>query len=192
MPVAAVHQDALPVAPVQPVRPAALQPLRPAVAVPALQAVLPPSAISAIARVEAAVLPLPAQAPVASVAPIQPLPQPQIFHVDEAALVPPAPIAAPSPAAASEPPAMASDDDRPQATFDRTLTAGAQLELSVATGSGNIQIVHGSGGTVHIHGIVRAGSEGTAEQVRQVADNPPIEQTGDIIRIGSHQENQEV
>jgi hypothetical protein len=193
VPVAAVHQDALPVAPA---RPTALQPLPPALAVPALQAVLPSEAISVIARVEAAVMPLPAQAPVAPVAPIQPLPQPQVFPVSgfvtEAALVPPAPIAAPSPAAAPAPPAMASDDGRPQATFDRTLTAGAQLALSVATGSGNIKIVHGSGSTVHIHGIVRAGSEGTAEQVRQVADNPPIEQTGDIIRIGSHQENQEI
>ena len=185
VPVAAVHQDALPIAPV---RPAALQPLRPAAAAPALQVVLPPAAISAIARVEAAVMP---QAPVAPVAPIQPLPQPQVSHVEEPALVPPAPIAAPSPAAAPAPPVMAADDDRPQATFDRTLTAGAQLVLWVSTGSGNIKIVHGSGSTVQIHGIVRAGHDGTPDQVREIAANPPIEQSGNTIRIGPHQDNQE-
>lgn len=180
VPIAAVHQAALPVAPV---RPSAVQPLPANVAAPAIQAVLPPAAISVIAHVESAVMP---QTPVAPVAPIQPLPQPQAFNLIQAALVPPAPIAAPAP----EPPSMAADD-HPQATFDRTLTVGTEVALSVATGSGNIQLVHGSGNTVHIHGVVRADSEGTAEQVNQVVANPPIEQNGDVVRIGSREGNQE-
>lgn len=185
----AARQAAHSVAPVPSSLPA-LQPLPPAAVLPSLNAVLPSAALPAIARLEAAVMALPELAPVAPVAPIpqpQALPVPQAFPVNESALEPP-----PAPIAAPELPVMGADNDGPQATFDRTLTAGAQLALSVATGSGNIQIVHGSGNTVHIHGIVRAGHEGTAEQVQAVAANPPIEQSGDVIRIGAHQENQEM
>ncbi len=78
-------------------------------------------------------------------------------------------------------PALASE-----ATFERSLTVNGRVELSVSTGSGNIKLIHGSSGQVHILGHVRSGWGGSDEQVKQIAANPPIEQTGNIIRIGAH------
>jgi DUF4097 and DUF4098 domain-containing protein YvlB len=76
-----------------------------------------------------------------------------------------------------------------EATFDRTLSVSGRVELSVSTGSGNIHITHGAGNQVHIWGKVKSGWGGSDERVRQIAANPPIEQTGSIIRIGGHHEN---
>src|SRR6185437_6759999 len=78
-----------------------------------------------------------------------------------------------------------------EATFDRTLSVSGRVDLSVATGSGNIHITRGSGTQVVIHGRVRSnwGSGNGDQRVREVAANPPIEQTGNIIRIGARHEN---
>ncbi len=81
-------------------------------------------------------------------------------------------------------PALASE-----ATFDRNLTVNGRVELSVATGSGNIHLTHGSGNQVHIVGHVKSGWGGSDEQVKQIAANPPIDQTGNIIRIGARHQN---
>ncbi len=82
-------------------------------------------------------------------------------------------------------PAMASE-----ASFDRTLTVSGRVELSVATGSGNIRLSRGLGNQVHIFGKVKSGwGGGSDEKVREIANHPPIEQTGNIIRIGGHHEN---
>ena len=76
-----------------------------------------------------------------------------------------------------------------EATFDRTLTVSGRVELSVSTGSGNIHIIHGAGNQVHIFGKVKSGWGGSEERVREIAANPPIEQTGNIVRIGGRHEN---
>jgi hypothetical protein len=81
-------------------------------------------------------------------------------------------------------PALASE-----ATFERNLTVNGRVELSVATGSGNIHLTRGSGGRVHIFGRVKSSWGGSEERVREIAANPPIEQTGNIIRIGARHEN---
>ncbi len=81
-------------------------------------------------------------------------------------------------------PALASE-----ATFDRTLTVNGQVELTVATGSGNIHLTRGTGNQVHIYGKVKSGWGGSDEQVREIAAHPPIEQTGNIVRIGARHEN---
>ena len=81
-------------------------------------------------------------------------------------------------------PALASEQ-----TFERNLSVNGRVELSVATGSGNIHITHGSGSQIHIFGKVKSSWGGSEEKVREIAANPPIEQTGNIIRIGSHHEN---
>jgi hypothetical protein len=81
-------------------------------------------------------------------------------------------------------PALASE-----ATFDRTLTVSGRVELTVATGSGNIHLTHGSGGQVHVFGKVKSGWGGSEERVKEIAANPPIEQTGNIIRIGARHES---
>ncbi len=81
-------------------------------------------------------------------------------------------------------PALASE-----ATFDRNLTVNGRVELSVATGSGYIHLTHGSGNQVHIVGHVKSNWGASDEQVKQIAANPPIDQTGNIIRIGARHQN---
>ena len=79
--------------------------------------------------------------------------------------------------------------------FERTLTVSGQVQLSVETGSGNIQLTRGADNQVHILGKVKVslggwGSRGGSEEkAKEIAANPPIEQTGNIVRIGGHHEN---
>ena len=81
-------------------------------------------------------------------------------------------------------PALASE-----ASFDRTLSLNGRAELSIHTGAGNIHLIRGSDNRVHIFGKVKAGWGGSDEKVRNIAAHPPIEQTGNIVRIGAHTEN---
>jgi len=76
-----------------------------------------------------------------------------------------------------------------EATFERNLTVSGHVELNVSTGSGNIHITHGSAGQIHIFGKVKSGWGANEEQVREIAAHPPIEQTGNIVRIGGRHEN---
>ncbi len=76
-----------------------------------------------------------------------------------------------------------------EATFERNLTVSGKVELSVSTGSGHIHLTKGSGNQVHIYGHVKSSWGSSEERVQQIAKNPPIEQTGNIIRIGGHHEN---
>ena len=86
--------------------------------------------------------------------------------------------------AAAAVPALAAE-----ATFDRNLSVNGRVELSVSTGSGSIHLTRGSGNTVHVFGRVRSNWGEGEGRVREIAANPPIEQTGNIIRIGTHHEN---
>jgi DUF4097 and DUF4098 domain-containing protein YvlB len=82
-------------------------------------------------------------------------------------------------------PALASE-----ATFERNLNVNGRVELAVSTGSGHIHLTQGSGNQVHISGRVKSNWNSDNEQrVREIAANPPIEQTGNIIRIGKNHEN---
>ncbi|MGA2536457.1 MAG: DUF4097 family beta strand repeat-containing protein [Terracidiphilus sp.] len=76
-----------------------------------------------------------------------------------------------------------------EATFERTLTTNGHVELSVGTGSGYIHLKQGAGNQVHVFAKVRSNWGGSDEKVREIAANPPIEQTGNIIRIGARHEN---
>jgi hypothetical protein len=76
-----------------------------------------------------------------------------------------------------------------EANFDRNLSVNGRVELSVGTGSGHIHISHGSSSAVHIHGTVRSNWGANEDRVREIAANPPIEQTGNIIRVGKNHEN---
>jgi DUF4097 and DUF4098 domain-containing protein YvlB len=76
-----------------------------------------------------------------------------------------------------------------EATFDRTLSVSGHVQLDVGTGSGNIHLTQGSGSQVKIHGHVKSNWGGSEDRVREIAANPPIEQTGNIIRIGKTHEN---
>ncbi|MDE3201004.1 MAG: DUF4097 family beta strand repeat protein [Acidobacteriota bacterium] len=81
-------------------------------------------------------------------------------------------------------PALASE-----ATFERNLSVNGRVDLSVATGSGNVHITRGTGNQVHIFGRVHSSWGSNEARVREIAANPPIEQTGNIIRIGHRHEN---
>ena len=76
-----------------------------------------------------------------------------------------------------------------EATFERTLTMSGQVQLSVSTGAGNIHLTRGAGNQVHIFGKVKSGWGVSEERVKAIAANPPVEQTGNIVRIGGHHEN---
>ena len=76
-----------------------------------------------------------------------------------------------------------------EATFERTLTVSGHVELDVATGSGSIHLTRGTGNQVHIVGRVRSSWGGNDAQVREIADHPPIEQVGNIVRIGERHQN---
>jgi hypothetical protein len=58
----------------------------------------------------------------------------------------------------------------------------------VSTSSGNIDLTRGSSNQIHIHGQIHVSREGSEGQARQIAANPPIEQTGNVIRVGHERE----
>jgi len=86
--------------------------------------------------------------------------------------------------------APASASAQTEATFDRTLNVSGPVSLDVSTGSGNIAIRGGPNDKVEVHGRIRANSKwlgssrGAEDAVRTLQANPPIEQSGQVIRIG--------
>ena len=77
-----------------------------------------------------------------------------------------------------------------EGSFDRTLKVTGTVDLDVSTGSGAITINRGSEGQVVIHATIRANDMGwfsggdPAARIKAIQDNPPIEQSGNVIRIG--------
>jgi hypothetical protein len=74
--------------------------------------------------------------------------------------------------------------------FTRTLNVSGIPDLDVSTGSGSISIRNGPSNLVEIRGKIRAGdgwwrsSRDAEDLVRRIEANPPIEQSGQTIRIG--------
>jgi hypothetical protein len=91
---------------------------------------------------------------------------------------------------AATPAASAQDRFTVEGKFERTLKVTGDVDLTVTTGSGSIDTRTGEGGTVRISAIIRARSDSrrsesaTEALVRRIEANPPIEQTGNVIRIG--------
>jgi Toastrack DUF4097 len=87
-------------------------------------------------------------------------------------------------ACASAAPALASAEG----TFERNLNVSGAVMLEVTTGSGNIHVQAGGGNQVHIIGHIKAndwwGGSNADEKVRRIQANPPIQQSGNDIRIG--------
>jgi putative adhesin len=82
-------------------------------------------------------------------------------------------------------PALASE-----ATFERNLSVNGRVDLAISTGSGYIHLTRGAGNQVHIVGRVHSGwGDSNDARVHEIAANPPIEQTGNIVRVGTHHEN---
>src|ERR1051326_8942092 len=77
-----------------------------------------------------------------------------------------------------------------EGSFVRTLTVSGAVDLEVSTGSGSIDVRRGTANTVEIRGKIRAGGDwlrlgrDAQDVVRDIESNPPIEQSGNSIRIG--------
>lgn len=76
-------------------------------------------------------------------------------------------------------------------SFSRTLTVSGPVDLEVSSGSGRIEVRTGQTGRVEVSGRITAGNWGVfssrssaEEAVRRVEANPPVEQSGNRIRIG--------
>jgi len=71
--------------------------------------------------------------------------------------------------------------------FERTLSVSGPVDLEVLTGAGRIEVRAGGSSAVHVIGIIRARDDrrsSAQEKVRYLEGNPPIEQTGNSIRVG--------
>src|SRR5450432_4025063 len=83
-------------------------------------------------------------------------------------------------------PALAADN-----TFDRNFTVvGPAVRIELSNPSGNVDIRPGKDGQVHVHAKVSPGGWslfGNGEKsVQEIVANPPLEQSGDTIRIGKN------
>ena len=76
----------------------------------------------------------------------------------------------------------------PEGSFNRTLKVSGAVDLSVSSGSGSIRVEPGAAGTVRIAARLKGSSwlgGGDVEaRIRQIEKNPPIEQQGNVVRIG--------
>jgi len=76
-----------------------------------------------------------------------------------------------------------------QGTFDRTLRTSGQVHLDVRSDIGGITLTGGSSEAVRVHAVLKAqyGPIDLARaeaHIRALEQNPPIEQSGESIRIG--------
>jgi hypothetical protein len=76
-----------------------------------------------------------------------------------------------------------------EATFERSFSVSGRVELTVSNGPGNVHLTRGPGNQVHVVGRVKSGWGVSDERVREIVANPPIEQTGNIIRVGARHQN---
>src|SRR5438874_3968055 len=72
--------------------------------------------------------------------------------------------------------------------FERTLAVNGRVDLQVETGSGSIEVHRGGSNQIHVVGRISAnewfGGGNAEERVKKLENNPPIQQSGNDIRIG--------
>jgi DUF4097 and DUF4098 domain-containing protein YvlB len=75
-----------------------------------------------------------------------------------------------------------------EGAFDRTLTVTGPVDLDVQSGSGRIRVEPGAAGAVRISAKLKADNwlpgADVEQRLRQIEQNPPIEQQGNVIRVG--------
>lgn len=75
-----------------------------------------------------------------------------------------------------------------EGSFDRALNVSGSADLTVSSGSGSIRVEPGAAGTVRIAARLKgsswSGGSDVEARIRQIEKNPPIEQQGNVIRIG--------
>ena len=72
-------------------------------------------------------------------------------------------------------------------SFDRTLSVSGPIRVEVNGASGDVTISGGGSGKVHIHAEARSsgfGLDSPEKRINEIVNNPPIDQHGDVIRIG--------
>jgi hypothetical protein len=78
---------------------------------------------------------------------------------------------------------------RPEGRFERTLSVNGPVDLGVRTGSGDVDIRVGAADRVQVVGRITASRQlfrgNVIEDIRQIEKTPPIEQAGNVIRIGN-------
>jgi len=77
----------------------------------------------------------------------------------------------------------------PEGAFDRTLRVSGAVDLDIVAGSGSIRIEPGAADSVRVAARLKAGNSWVAggdveKRIRQIEQNPPIEQQGNVIRVG--------
>ncbi len=70
--------------------------------------------------------------------------------------------------------------------FHRALKVSGTVNLQIETGSGSIRVHTGSPNELSVIGHIRSDrwSETSSDAIRKIEDNPPIQQSGNDIRIG--------
>jgi hypothetical protein len=81
-----------------------------------------------------------------------------------------------------------------EGAFERTLKVTGAVDLDVASGSGSIRVETGATDSVRVAARLRAGNSWMASgdverRIRQIEQNPPVEQQGNAIRIGHFADN---
>lgn len=75
-----------------------------------------------------------------------------------------------------------------EGSFERTLAVTGPVDLAVRTGSGSIHVSPGAAGTVTVRAKIRSSrawiSSDVRDRIRQIEKNPPVEQSGNGIRLG--------
>lgn len=79
-------------------------------------------------------------------------------------------------------------------SFDRSLPISGPVDLDVRTDAGGITVTAGTAASLHIHAVLKAQhgwfDSGDAEKrIRELERNPPVEQSGNRVRIGYVQEH---
>lgn len=72
-------------------------------------------------------------------------------------------------------------------SFDRTVSVNAPIRLELGNASGDVAITGSADGKVHVHGDVKSygmGFGSPKDRLNEIVSNPPVEQKGDVIRIG--------
>lgn len=72
--------------------------------------------------------------------------------------------------------------------FERTLKVSGTVNLQVETGSGSIDVRTGNSNEVHLVGHIYAsdwfGGDDAEARIKKIENNPPVQQSGNDIRIG--------
>ncbi|MGE5360642.1 MAG: DUF4097 family beta strand repeat-containing protein [Bacteroidales bacterium] len=75
-----------------------------------------------------------------------------------------------------------------EGAFERTLKVSGPVVLTIQSGSGRIRVSPGAGDSVRIAAHLRADSSwlsgDATSRIREIEKNPPIEQSGNTIRVG--------